>query len=527
MSSVYLKSTIKVEPLVWRWYAWPHLISPITAACNIVDRHLKIMRSYVQNPHIHAQAVKDPKMLGGPFLDLEELKTDKIRELIEYTNINCKKLIELSKAIREADLYLQEAKGGSLEDCYQLLPNMLRGYVELVYDLNNHPALRFIEPLIYKTYYDEQAQEVAISNTYNDFRKFVLSTPRLDDKAEIYLKIPFSDKKLDFLFSLKTNPCEVKDIINIFNIPNNKQDLFKSFFTDVSINNRFDNNYLGDGIRVRYFGHACILIQTKDISILFDPVISYSVVSDVPRYTFDDLPDRIDFVIITHNHQDHLVFETLLQLRYKVAHIIFPTNQKGFLADPSIKLILQYTGFRSLIELDELDIVPFKDGNITALPFLGEHSDLNIHAKLAYCINIKGKKLMFAADSNNLEEFLYDHIHELIGDVDMLFVGMECDGAPLTWLYGPLLSRPLNRAFDRSRQLSGSNFYKAWSIVKKLKCKSAYVYAMGQEPWLHHIMALSYTSDSIQIIESDKFVSACKSHGIASERLFAKKEWII
>ncbi len=39
----YLKPTIKAEPLIWQWYAWPYLIPPITAACNIVERHLKIM----------------------------------------------------------------------------------------------------------------------------------------------------------------------------------------------------------------------------------------------------------------------------------------------------------------------------------------------------------------------------------------------------------------------------------------------------------------------------------------------------
>ena len=43
----YLKPTIKSEPLIWQWYAWPHLIPPINAGCNIVDSHLKIMQSYV------------------------------------------------------------------------------------------------------------------------------------------------------------------------------------------------------------------------------------------------------------------------------------------------------------------------------------------------------------------------------------------------------------------------------------------------------------------------------------------------
>jgi hypothetical protein len=109
----------------------------------------------------------------------------------------------------------------------------------------------------------------------------------------------------------------------------------------------------------------------------------------------------------------------------------------------------------------------------------------------------------------------------------MLFLGMECDGAPLTWLYGPFLSSSLKRTHDRNRTLSGSNFEKAWKIAEKSNCKAAYVYAMGQEPWLSYIMGLKYLPESSQIIESDKFIQACKDNGIESERLFGRKEWVI
>ena len=288
-----------------------------------------------------------------------------------------------------------------------------------------------------------------------------------------------------------------------------------------------DNNYNGDGVRIRYFGHACLLVQTKEVSILFDPVISYPIDSDIPRYTFEDLPEKIDYVIITHNHQDHLMFEIMIQLRHKVSNIVFPKNQKGALADPSIKLILEKTGFSSLIELDEMEAIPLQDGKIVGIPFLGEHSDLNIQSKLSYCIELKGKKFVFAADSNNLDEALYDNVYRETGPIDMLFLGMECDGAPLTWLYGPLLTHPLNRSFDRNRTLSGSNFEKAWSIIKKLRCKHTYVYAMGQEPWLDYVMALKYSPESIQMTESDKLVESCRKDGIESERLFGKKEWLM
>lgn len=529
MTLHYFKPTIKAEPLIWQWYAWPHLISPMTAACNIVERHLKIMQSYVQNPQIHSKAVQDPALLGGPFIDLDSQNVDMIKHLIVQTKKDCEQLICLCDGLKELDDLLQtEAEGDTLEPFYKRVPDSLKGLIELVYDLNNNPSIRLIEPLIYKKYYFPQGQRIALSETKEDFRKFILSTPRINKENEVYLNIPFSDKRLDRLFQMKTEPLPIDDIKNLLEIPESKQFLFQSFFTTASLERSYDRHYHGNGIRIRYFGHACILLQTKSTSILFDPVISYPIQnSQVPRYTFSDLPDHIDYVVITHNHQDHLMFESLLQLRYKIGNIIFPSNLTGSIADPSIKLILKHTGFSSLIELKEMEKVILKDGEIISLPFLGEHSDLNIQSKLSYCITLLGKQFLFLADSNNLDSSLYDNIFDYIGSIDMLFLGMECDGAPLSWLYGPLLTSPLKRTYDKNRNLSGSNFEKAWNIAKKSSCKSAYVYAMGQEPWLNYIMALKYAPDSPQIVESDKFVKTCKENGIDSERLFGKREWII
>ena len=80
-NNFYLRQNIQVEPLVDHWYAWPHLIPPATAARNITERHLKIMDSYIANPQIHANAVKNPKMMGGPFIDYGGKRVDEIRSL--------------------------------------------------------------------------------------------------------------------------------------------------------------------------------------------------------------------------------------------------------------------------------------------------------------------------------------------------------------------------------------------------------------------------------------------------------------
>jgi len=282
--------------------------------------------------------------------------------------------------------------------------------------------------------------------------------------------------------------------------------------------------YGGSGVRWRYFGHACILIESNGVSMLFDPVLSYTYENDISRYTYLDLPETIDYVMITHNHQDHVLFETLLQIRHKVKNIVVPRNSGGHLQDPSLKLLLENCGFRNVIEISEMEEIHDRNVVITGLPFFGEHADLDIQSKMAWLVKIGANALLFAADSCNIEPRLYEHIHREVGDVDALFLGMECDGAPLSWLYGPLLTQRVERSMDESRRLAGSNFEQAMSIVDLFQCREVYVYAMGQEPWLNYIMSIKYTAESRPIVESNRLIEACHEQDIIAERLFGEKE---
>src|SRR5215475_1998524 len=127
---LYLRPNIQVEPLFDYWYAWSHLISPATAARNVTERHLKSMDSYINAPQVHANAVKNPKLLGGPFVDYGGGKVDEIRLLRDQTKRNRPHLIELSAAIASLDETLRaHAKGFSLQPLYKMTPDALKGYV--------------------------------------------------------------------------------------------------------------------------------------------------------------------------------------------------------------------------------------------------------------------------------------------------------------------------------------------------------------------------------------------------------------
>jgi L-ascorbate metabolism protein UlaG (beta-lactamase superfamily) len=78
--------------------------------------------------------------------------------------------------------------------------------------------------------------------------------------------------------------------------------------------------------RVIWFGHSTYLIQIKGKNILMDPVFSERTspvqyagskrYAGTERYSLADFP-RIDFVIISHDHYDHLDYGTISQLDSK------------------------------------------------------------------------------------------------------------------------------------------------------------------------------------------------------------------
>jgi L-ascorbate metabolism protein UlaG (beta-lactamase superfamily) len=419
-----------------------------------------------------------------------------------------------------------KATGYSLESLYAEVPPELQGYVELVYDLNNHPSFRLIEPLLYKSpYYDPSVQTVVLSEISGDDRPFVLSTPRLEKGDSVELRLPFASEQLDALFRMKHTPWSFDAIRGTLDLSDADAARFSTLLTTESP--RPYEKYDGPGARWRYFGHACILLETANVSVLLDPVLSYTYESDISRYTYEDLPEVIDYVLITHNHQDHILFETLLQLRHRIRNIVVPRNGGGSLQDPSLRLILKQCGFKNVMELPEMEEVPFERGSIMAIPFLGEHGDLNVQTKSAWRLAVDGHTLLFAADSCNIAPKMYEHIHRETGNIDVLFLGMECDGAPMSWIYGPLLTERLERPKDHSRRLAGSNFERAKAMVDQFGCQEVYVYAMGQEPWLNYVMSIKYTEKSNPIIQSNKLIEYCQGRGITAERLFGEKEILL
>ena len=188
--------------------------------------------------------------------------------------------------------------GHSLEALYDHVPNPLQGYVELVYDLNNHPSFRLLKRLLYRNkYYDRSLQSFRVSTISGDDRPFVLSTPRLPDDSHIDWPVPFESADVDRLFEMRRRPAGFSEIKELLGVPAQKEDPLFGLFTEQPPPSYGD--YRGSGARWRYFGHACILLKTRGLNILLDPVLSYTYETQNSRYTYDDLPQRIDFALLS------------------------------------------------------------------------------------------------------------------------------------------------------------------------------------------------------------------------------------
>lgn len=524
---VFLKPNVMVEPLIRQWFAYWQLVPPHSAAMIVANSQLKIMKSFVAAPQAHVEAMKNPALMGGPFLNLDPSRVPDIQQLIAHTEKESAELLQLAEALKGLERVLvSETAGLGLESVYAKVPELLKGYVELKYDLQHRPSARFIEGLLYRSHFHRpEAQSVALSLVTGDERPFVYSTPRLAEPGSVVIEKPFSDEGFDALARMRSSAAPLGALQEQLGVKAQDAATFATYFTEQAP--KPSPRFEGPGVRVRYFGHACILLESRGVSVLIDPGISYGYETTTPRFSFADLPERLDYVLITHAHSDHLSFETLLQLRPKIGTLVVPRSNGGGLADPSLRLVLQQLGFNRVRELDELESLEVEGGRILGLPFLGEHADLDIRSKLAYWVQLEGKSFLAAADSNALEPKLYDHIRESVGALDILFLGMESEGAPMSWGYGSLFTTPPSRKMDQARRLNGANFERAVEVVSRLKPKRIYNYAMGLEPWLGHVMALSYSESSPQMVDSKRFLEHCRALGLIAERPFCQMELML
>jgi len=132
-----------------------------------------------------------------------------------------------------------------------------------------------------------------------------------------------------------------------------------------------DLNHLpADGDFYVWFGHSSYLLSIQGVTVLTDPVfVKASPVSFINRpfpgtalYKPEDMPEHIDYLLITHDHYDHLDCDTVERLRDRVGKVICPLG---------VGEHLERWGIRpdQLVELDwNEDAVLSEDWKVFCLP---------------------------------------------------------------------------------------------------------------------------------------------------------------
>lgn len=175
-----------------------------------------------------------------------------------------------------------------------------------------------------------------------------------------------------------------------------------------------------------WFGHSSYLLQINGIKYLLDPVFSGSV-SPMPfsgkafkgadYYKSNMLPDKIDYLIISHDHYDHLDYKTVTSIKDKVENVIVPLG---------VGEHFEYWGYDKdkLIELDWYEEKELSnDVKITAVPSRHTSGRLIKMAQSlwsAFVLEIAGRKIFLGGDSSYGNHF--KDINQKFGDFDLVIL---------------------------------------------------------------------------------------------------------
>lgn len=185
-----------------------------------------------------------------------------------------------------------------------------------------------------------------------------------------------------------------------------------------------------------WFGHSSYLIKYKGQNILVDPVfcgyaspVSLAVKSfdGADLYSVEDMP-QIDLLLLTHDHYDHIDFETVSELKNKTKQVICPLGCGEH---------LEYWGYSpdSFIELDWWDekslITDIKLVATPARHFSGRGLARNKSLWASYVLELGDYRLFIGGDSGYDDQF--KKIGEKFKSFDLAM--LECGQYGENWPY--------------------------------------------------------------------------------------------
>ncbi|MDD4149433.1 MAG: MBL fold metallo-hydrolase [Bacteroidales bacterium] len=186
----------------------------------------------------------------------------------------------------------------------------------------------------------------------------------------------------------------------------------------------------GNEIQVTWLGHSSVLVDFGDKRLLFDPMLS-QYASPIPAFvkrfknalTFDkydlELLGKIDAVIISHDHYDHLDYTTISGLKDRVDKFYVPLGVGAHLEKWKIDKA-------KIIEADWWDEFFYDDLKFVCTPsrhFSGRRAGKRNYTLWAsWLVKYRGKSVYFSGDSGYFDGF--KEIKEKYGSIDLAM--LEC-----------------------------------------------------------------------------------------------------
>jgi len=173
---------------------------------------------------------------------------------------------------------------------------------------------------------------------------------------------------------------------------------------------------------ITWIGQSSFLIQINNINILLDPLfydMNFMYKRTLkPGIDINDLP-KIDFILISHNHNDHMNFKSLLKLKKYNSNILIPVGKKRW---------FDKNGFKNVIENEWWQTNEFNvngyDTKFTFLPavhWAGRNIfDINKSLWGSWIIEIDNKIFYFAGDS--IYDTHFKRIKEKFNNIDIAFL---------------------------------------------------------------------------------------------------------
>jgi L-ascorbate metabolism protein UlaG (beta-lactamase superfamily) len=192
-----------------------------------------------------------------------------------------------------------------------------------------------------------------------------------------------------------------------------------------------------DSLSITWFGHSSYLIHDQGKNILVDPVFSERAspvqfagmksYDGTMVYNIEDFPE-LDMVIISHDHYDHLDYNSIVKLKSKT---------KKFCVPLGVGAHLVYWGVNEdqIQEFDwweSADVFP--EVNLTSTParhFSGRGFSENKTLWSSYVLSIHGYKIFIGGDSGYDDTF--KNVGNKFGPFDLVI--LECGQYDAQWPY--------------------------------------------------------------------------------------------